>query len=284
MDPNPDEDFERQNLHGFEVGSIDELAVSPKLGVVAALTPAHSVFAQYARGFRSPPYDNAGIAFTHAIFGYEILPNADLRPEISNGVEAGLRGNHGVVTYSVAAFYNHYDDFIDTAFLGVKDRLQQFQYQNIGTARVYGAEARGAVSLAALHPSLNGAAILASAAYAKGEDLERDARLSSVEPFTATVGLQHSIGRLGYELIGTHAAAREQVNGATTLRTPAFTIFDAYATLQLTPRVRLAAALLNVLDTEYWRWSNVQFLGASGALDRYSEPGRNARIGFELTF
>jgi len=284
MDPNPDQDFQRQNLNGFEVEAIDELALSPKLGVVATLTPTHSVFAQYARGFRSPPYDNAGIAFTHAVFGYEILPNADLRPEISNGLEAGLRGNHGVGTYSLAAFYNRYDDFIDTAFLGVKDRLQQFQYQNIGTARIYGAEARGALSLAALHSRLGGAAVLASAAYAHGQDLERDERLSSVEPFTATIGLQHDLGRFSYELIGTHAAAREQVNGTTTLHTPAYTIFDAYATLQLTPRLRLVTALLNVLDEEYWRWSNVQFLGASGALDRYSEPGRNARIGFELTF
>ncbi len=284
MDPNPDEDFQRQNLHGFEVSTIDELAFSPKLGMVATLTPAHSVFAQYARGFRSPPYDNAGIAFTHAVFGYEILPNADLRPEISNGLEAGVRGNHGAGTYSLAAFYNRYDDFIDTAFLGVKDRLQQFQYQNIGTARIYGAEARGAVSLAPIHPRLSGAAILASAAYAVGEDLERDARLSSVEPFTATLGLQQNVGRIGFEVVATHAAEREQVNGATTLRTPAYTIFDAYSTLQLTPRLRLVTALLNLLDEEYWRWSNVQFLGASGALDRYSEPGRNARIGFELTF
>ena len=284
MDPDPDEDFERQNLNGFEVEPINELAVSPKLGLVAALTDAYSVFAQYARGFRSPPYDNAGIAFTHAVFGYEILPNADLRPEISNGLEAGVRGNHGHGTYSLAAFYNRYDDFIDTAFLGVKDGLQQFQYRNIGTARIYGAEARGALSLAAFHERLSGAAILASAAYAAGKDLERDARLSSVEPFTATLGLQHNLGRIGYELVGTHAAEREQVNGTTTLHTPAYTVFDAYATLQLTPRVRLVTALLNVFDEEYWRWSNVQFLGASGALDRYSEPGRNARIGFELNF
>jgi len=284
MDPHPDEDFQRQNLNGFVVESIDELALSPKLGIVAALTQTHSVFAQYARGFRSPPYDNAGIAFTHAVFGYEILPNADLRPEISNGLEAGIRGHHDSATYSVAAFYNRYDDFIDTAFLGVKNGLQQFQYQNIGTARIYGAEARGALSLAAFHERLRGAAILGSAAYAVGEDLERDERLASVEPFTATLGLQHDVGRFGYEIAGTYAAEREQVNGTSTLRTPAYTIFDAYATLQLTPRVRLVTALLNVLDEEYWRWSNVQFLGASGALDRYSEPGRNARIGFELSF
>jgi hypothetical protein len=66
-----------------------------------------------------------------------------------------------------------------------------------------------------------------------GEDLEREAPLSSVEPFTATLGLQHNIGRFSYELIGTHAAEREQLNGTTTLRTPAYTIFDAYASAQL---------------------------------------------------
>jgi len=284
MNPRPDEDFERQNLQGYEVRSIDELAISPKLGVVASVTARHAVFAQYARGFRSPPYDNAAIAFTHPVFGYEILPNAELRPEISNGFDAGVRGNHGFATYSLAGFYNRYDDFIDTAFLGVKERLQQFQYRNIGAARIYGVEARGALSLAAFSERLGGAAVLASAAYADGKDAERDARLASVEPLTATLGLQHAVGRFDYEIVATHAAAREQLNGTTPLRIPSYTTFDIYTAFQLTSRIRIAAALLNVLDQEYWRWSNVQFLGASGALDRYSEPGRHVRIGFDLTF
>ncbi|MBV9493211.1 MAG: TonB-dependent hemoglobin/transferrin/lactoferrin family receptor [Acidobacteria bacterium] len=282
MDPHPDADFDRQNLHGFEIETVNDTAVSPKLGVVAQVSATHSVYAQYARGFRSPPYDNAGIAFTNAVFGYEILPNADLKPELSNGFDAGVRGRRGLASYSFGAFYNRYSNFIDTGFLGISNGLQQFQYQNIGTARIYGAEARGAMSLSSLGSTFDNAAVIATAAYANGRNTETDARLASVEPFTATLGLQHTIGRFGYELVPTHAASRAQAD--TGLATPSYTILDAYTTLQITQKLRLMAAVLNLADKEYWRWSNVQFLGASNAIQRYSEPGRNARIGFEWSF
>ncbi|MGH9456189.1 MAG: TonB-dependent hemoglobin/transferrin/lactoferrin family receptor [Thermoanaerobaculia bacterium] len=282
MNPDPDEAFERQNINGWEVDPVDETAVSPKLAVVAQVAPRHTVFAQYARGFRSPPYDNAGIAFTHAIFGYEIIPNADLRPEISNGFEAGVRGHRDFATYSIAGFYNRYDDFIDSTFVGRNGRLSQFQYRNVGSARIQGVEARGALSLAAFADGLRNVSLLGSAAWADGDDLENDVRLASVEPFTATLGLQHDLGRFRYEIVATHAAERE--DEAMSLRTPAYTIVDAYASLRITPRLRLIAGLVNLFDEEYWRWSNVQFLGASEGLDRFSEPGRNARIGFELEF
>ena len=37
------------------------------------------------------PYDDANIGFRNAAFNYEVLPNANLQPETSDGIEGGLR-------------------------------------------------------------------------------------------------------------------------------------------------------------------------------------------------
>ena len=111
----PDADFRRsaQTGNAAAVSNSDAFAVSPKLGVTWRITPTYSVYGQYAAGFRAPPYDTASFGFTNRVFGYQILPNANLEPEYANSVEIGLRGrfNDGS-SVQLAAFYNRYRDFI----------------------------------------------------------------------------------------------------------------------------------------------------------------------------
>ncbi|MBI2214798.1 MAG: TonB-dependent hemoglobin/transferrin/lactoferrin family receptor [Acidobacteria bacterium] len=288
MNPHPDEDSGRQNPGGLEVESFHDYALSPKLGIVASLPSAHSVFLHYSRGFRSPPIDNAAIAYTNYAFGYEILPNAGLRAETSDSLEVGIRGAGSFGSWELTGFYNEYDDFIDTAFVGMNGGLQQFQYRNIGTARIRGIEGRGALSLHALRESLRNVAIRGALAYADGDDLTNDKALATVDPFEVTAGLHYSPGRLGLELTATWADERTYVEetrtGSATRRTPSFTVVDLVARYELTTDIRLTAGLFNLADEEYWRWSNVRFTGAGGNVDRFSEPGRNGRVGIELRF
>lgn len=54
-----DPDFIRIGGRVQDVRELTASAISPKLGVVYKLSPATSITAQYARGFRSPPCDDA---------------------------------------------------------------------------------------------------------------------------------------------------------------------------------------------------------------------------------
>ena len=65
------------------------VALSPKLGASWDLDDTWRLVAQYSRGFRAPPYDSANFAYSNPAFGYQILPNAALKPETSDGFEIG---------------------------------------------------------------------------------------------------------------------------------------------------------------------------------------------------
>lgn len=79
LDPKSDKYFENGNAANFKIKPIDEFAISPKLGATYDLNNTWRLVAQYAHGFRAPPYDNANFAFSNPTSGYEILPNAKLR-------------------------------------------------------------------------------------------------------------------------------------------------------------------------------------------------------------
>jgi hemoglobin/transferrin/lactoferrin receptor protein len=80
-DPLKDQLFANSNTANFTINEQEETAISPKLGATLDLTRNYRLFAQYARGFRAPPYDNANFGFRNTSFFYEILPNGNLKPE-----------------------------------------------------------------------------------------------------------------------------------------------------------------------------------------------------------
>lgn len=65
-------------------------AVSPKLGVVIAIGTSATLFGQYARGFRTPPYSSVNNGFSNLTSGYRTLPNPNLDPETSDKDEDDL--------------------------------------------------------------------------------------------------------------------------------------------------------------------------------------------------
>src|SRR5262249_32013251 len=119
LDPQPDADFQRGNPNNFQVATISTTAVSPKFGITWRALETVTLFGQYARGFRAPPYDDANIGFTNGPQRYSILPNPNLQPEYSNSYEAGIRLRpNRQLSLSSSFFYNDYQNFIDTVVIG----------------------------------------------------------------------------------------------------------------------------------------------------------------------
>jgi hemoglobin/transferrin/lactoferrin receptor protein len=269
LTPHADADSNRAS-GGLVVRPTSDFAVTPKLGVMYRVDGVYSVFAQYARGFRAPPYDSTNFGFTNPQSGYQILPNANLRSETSDGFELGLRGRYATASWQVSAFYNQYDNFIDTRVVGNAGGLTQFQYRNVPSVRIWGAEARGDWRFTP------GWRLRGALAWARGEDTQTGQPVDSIDPVKLTTGLsyQHSSG-FGADAIVVAAMRQERVSSASYFRAPAYATLDLLVHYEVNPGLTLNAGLFNVTNTKYFNTPDVVGLSRTSAMrDLYAQPGR----------
>ncbi|MEJ2299671.1 MAG: TonB-dependent receptor [Woeseiaceae bacterium] len=169
--------------------ALDESDVSPKLGVIYQASPAVDLYAQYAHGFRAPPYSDANIGLEIPLFNVRAIPNPDLRSESSDGFELGARLVTGDIDARIAVFRTRYDDFIETkARLGIDPDTGRllFQSRNLRAATVDGIETTLSWRFGGERRSLR---LDVSAYYASGTNRESGEPLNSVGPPQAVVGL-----------------------------------------------------------------------------------------------
>jgi hemoglobin/transferrin/lactoferrin receptor protein len=272
MTPSPDAEFLVNNtaLTG-QVSEVTETAISPKLGAVYKLTDIHSVFAQYAHGFRSPPYDDANIGFTNQAFGYQILPNPDLKPETSDGIEAGFRGAfRDGSSYQIATFYTLYQDFIEQRSIGTgPGGLLQFQAINLEEVEIYGAEAKGDWRIT------DTVSLLGAVAYARGTDKETGLPVDSVDPIKVVAGIRYEDPRnWGVELIGTAVGRKDRVSDETFFKVPGYGVLDLLGHYDIGTGFSINAGIFNLLDKKYFIAQDVTGVAAtSPLLDLYTQPG-----------
>ena len=280
LHPEVDKLFLNSTAGSIPVHDQEETEVSPKLGLTFDVTDEYTLFGQYAHGFRAPPYDNANFAFSNPGYGYEILPNANLKPETSDGFEAGLRGGYADgSSFSLSGFYHTYEDFIDTVFVGFSGGgLMQFQYQNLSEVTIYGAEARGEYRF------LPEWALRGSVAYAHGEDDDTGAPIDSVDPVKAVAGLAYEGDVWGSQLVATHAWRHDRVT-AGNFEAPSYTVVDFMAYYEMSERFTLNAGIFNIFDEEYYNSQDVSGLAAGSAIvGRYAQPGRNFGVNATIKF
>lgn len=273
LKPTPDQAFRNTNTQNFQVRGLNTVALSPKFGAVWKLDPRYSPFAQYAHGFRAPPYDDANIGFTNGPQGYEIIPNPNLNPETSDGVEVGLRGKFGrIASYSLSGFYNSYRNFIASQQVGVRNGLLQYQSRNLSRATIYGAEAKADWKF---DPQWT---LFGSFAYAEGRDESTKRPIDSVAPFTLVSGVrwEEAEGRFGGQLTVTQVLKHNAVNDPAAFRAPGYGLLDVSGYYELTPTLTINAGIENLLDARYFQFQDVSGLAANRTdLGRYAQSGRS---------
>ncbi|HXF46749.1 MAG TPA: TonB-dependent hemoglobin/transferrin/lactoferrin family receptor [Burkholderiaceae bacterium] len=265
---------------GRPVVAAEDDALSPKFGVLWKVAPPLTLTAQWSTGYRAPPASDINIGLTNLPSGYTVIPNPDLQPERSRGVELGVRGRHARVEYTLTAFETRYRNLIvSRAPLPcpgdprcVPGATGTFQSQNVDRARVRGVEASGLFRFAGPWA--------AQAAYTKtrGDDTGRDRPLNSIEPARLVAGLFYDTPRFSAAAHVTHVEAKERIDtsAGTLFATPSFTTLDLNASVQLTRALRLSIAVLNVTDRKYWLWSDMKgVLNPGASVDRYTQPGRS---------
>lgn len=273
---------------GGATASLSDHAVTPRLGFLWRLDPAFSPYAQWTKGFRPPTPDQVNNGFTNVAVGYASIGNPNLKAERANSIELGLRGKLRGWRYSLAAFDNRYDDFIQQQVVSRTVRpahFTVFQYVNLAQAHIRGLEARTEWAFASKWTANLGLAL------AKGDSEVRGTTqpLDSVNPLKAVLGVRYDDSQWGARATIVHSKGKE-ADRIATASTPQFAP-PSYTTLDLgfhwRPQRKLSvnANLNNVFDTKYWRWSDVRGLADNSTVrDAYTAPGRNVQVSLRYDF
>jgi hemoglobin/transferrin/lactoferrin receptor protein len=272
--------------------SVDEISLAPKLGAIYQVNERLGLFFQYAHGFRSPPPEDVNIGLEIPLFHVRAIPNPDLRPETSDGFEAGLRLLNSPVTMTASVFRTEYSDFIESKVnLGVDPAtgVTLFQSQNVADARIYGVECDVRADGSAWSPRLDGWTGRLAASWTRGDDLARDEPLNSIDPPRLVLAARYDApsARWGSELALTAVEAQRDVDRsrADLYRTDGYATLDWLANVSLSPRLRLNVGLFNLTDTDYIEWADVRGRVANDPLvPYYTRAGFNASASLRYEF
>ena len=248
-------------------------ALSPKLGAAVRVSDAVTVHAQYASGFRAPPYSAVNNGYTNLAVGIQTLPNPNLLPETSDNIELGVRTTFDRISIGVTGFVNRFDDFIalTTLPLDPMDRILEFQPRNLEEVHIGGVEVRAEAHLSE-RVTLRG-----SFAAISGENVSHDEPLEEIAPTDGVIGLQYlaGSGNWGSELSVRFTAAKDTAEAGAAVYAPdAHAVADLVGFVSLGSALTLRAGLLNLTNARYFEWWNVRGRRADDpAIDRYSSPG-----------
>ncbi len=264
-----------------EPADFADAALSPKIGMAARLTDVVTLHAQYAGGFRAPPYNTVNTGFANPRGGYTTLPNPELRAETSDNMEVGIRTACNRASFGLSAFSNRYDDFIELMDLGFNplSRLLEFQSRNLEEAQINGIELRGeayltdSVMIRGSYARIEGVEILKGAVDAP--PLAEETPLGSIAPNEGVIGLRYvqPSGRWGSELSLRLVEAYGQ-DSTRQFAPDAYRIVDLVSFLSLSEVLKFRLGLLNLTGAKYFEWWNVRGRQAGDpVIDRYSSPG-----------
>jgi hemoglobin/transferrin/lactoferrin receptor protein len=270
-----------------------QTSVTPKIAALFKLTPELVLTGQYNRGFRNPTPEDLNGTITNILFGYQTLPNPDLKSETSDSFEVTLRGNYPHVKFSVAGYYNRYHDFIETfADTGVDPvtGLIQFQSLNLSSAEIYGVEAKVELPLGAYASCLNGFSVRNSVGYTVGTDLVNNVGLNSVDPIRVISSLRYDSpnNTWGAELIGTYVDRKHRVNFLTSpdqFVPGSYYSLDLIAYANLSKYVTANIGVYNLTNQHYFVWQDVIGLPSTRTdIGRFAQPGTYVKAGFTIRF
>lgn len=269
----------------------DDSELSPKLGLVVRVTEQLNFFVNAAAGFKAPEPSQVNTGFTNPVQGYRSISNADLKPETSETVEAGLRWSSDRLSASLVGFDGKYDDFIEQTVVSGSFTPADpavFQFINLSGAEIHGAEASVAVRLGA------GFKVNAAASFARGDATNAGDKqpLESVDPFKLSTGLEwrEAADRFGGQLFATYSDSKSPSRAGVEC-TPScflpdsFVVFDAVAWWQINDALTARAGVFNISDEKYWGWGDVRGVSSTAPfIDAFSQPGRNASVSIAMQF
>jgi len=264
---------------------LSDRALTPRLGLIWRATPTVAPYAQLAGGFRAPTPDQVNNGFANPVQGYSSIGNPNLKAEKASSLELGLRAQTGALRWHLAAYDNHYRNFIKQELVsgGFATRDAVYQYINLNQAHIYGAEAR--VQWQASTQLRVDAGLAYSHGTTKAAGVETP--LDAVLPLRANLRLRYESGPWTAHALLTrmNGKARSQVADATWFVPPGATTLDLGLGWKVNPQFELQANVKNLSNAKYWQWSDVRgLLASSTVLDASTAPGRSVQLALNALF
>ncbi|CUI06744.1 TonB-dependent hemin, ferrichrome receptor [Janthinobacterium sp. CG23_2] len=304
-----------QNLAGYlsavpaaagEIKTESDAYATPSLNLAVVLAPELSVYARLNRGARLPTaaertgtYDS--FSYTGSGVGYAVLGNPNLKKEISQAFEAGIKSSPAKgMQLSASLFRTQYKNFIDYV-AQAPDPVNYptvtrglYRPQNNGSARTWGGEASLRAELGAWSAPLAGYSIAAAAGVSHGKARDnstgKEGELASTLPRKASATIAYDAPGDAYGLSLSAVATAGKLPASDTVgdistrrfRIAGATVADLAAYWNIGKHVKLHVGIYNLGDKRYWDYASSRTLAAGvdaatlADIERQARPGRNA--------
>jgi len=252
-------------------------AVSPIAAILARISKAHSVYANFSTAFETPTATELG---NQADGSAGINP--DLNPQRSATMEVGAKGFASTgVSYDLAVFDTRVRD--ELVVFEIPDTDGRRFFRNAGRTRRRGAEAGANVSVG--YMSLMVAYSYSRFRFEEYRTVAADFAGSAI-PGIPRHRLQTAVTfrpGTGFVTIETEASGNAFLDDANSARTPGYEVIHiraGFAPLRGAPGIGLTAAVQNMFDRRY-----SASLAVNAARGRYFEPapGRTVQVGVSLS-
>lgn len=268
--------------------SLEDQALSPKLGVVWKQDPMWNLFGQYSHGFRAPTPSqvNGGVTNLTASTPYTSVGNPNLKSETSKSLELGVRGRSQTLRYSASVFYSKYKDFIaSNVRVGGSGTVADpvvYQSVNLGSVDISGLELSGEWAFAPHWSAMGSFALAKGDQEAEGEKIPLD----TIDPAKLVLALRYDLAnRYGAQLTGTFVERKHRRPDPSRYSPDGYQTFDLTAWYHFSRNASVNLGIFNLFDRKYYEWADVRDIAASSSvLDAYGQPGRNFSASFKYQF
>lgn len=241
-------------------------AVTGNIGIAYMPNTDLRLSANVSSGFRSPNFDDMTKVFESVSGQRLIVPNADLKPEYSQNIDAGIRYNDGVIDIDAYGFYTVFNNAIVTdvfTYNGQDSALYDgkmskvYASQNKAKAFIYG----GGIS-ATYRPMLH-FSMFASVNYTYGR-YNNDTilvPLDHIPPVVGKLGIKYdnnvwytelySLYNGKKRLIDYNPSGEDNLQTATPYGTPSWYTVNFRAGVTFAKYVQVQAGVENILDKNY---------------------------------
>jgi hemoglobin/transferrin/lactoferrin receptor protein len=234
-----------------------ETALTGSLGAVYKFAPVWSLTANLSRGFRTPSGNELTITSTAGTL--TTLPTPNLKPEINNTLELGLRWNAAAHHGSLTAYQSRYSDLITTVVLSPTLR----QRLNVADAVIRGLELEGQSELGR-YLRLN---YMLTAT--RGTDKSAGEPLPGIAPLSARLALRYQESHWYLEGVARGYKGKYRIDRTQERKGSSYAMLDFYA-----------GGKLERFLGEKWRgWKVV--VGVENLFDR---PGRNPTVAEDIAY
>jgi hemoglobin/transferrin/lactoferrin receptor protein len=242
---------EDEVLYGHPIGENREIDenTSGSIGLLFTVVKDRLNFtANAGRAFRAPTLLERYFYGTHT--EGEDRGNPDLDPEVSLNLDAGFKLNLPGFWMTVSGFRNRIDNYIvkyNTGQTGSSGAI--FQFRNVDSAVIYGAEAEAEMVLAW------GFTVFGNVTWLRSENSDTGEALPYMPPLSGTYGVRYSRDYRSLNFwseLAVHSAARQdRIDETSETETPGYTVCDVRLGINYTELVSITGFVKNITNKSY---------------------------------